>query len=135
MKPNVTPTKNKGSSRSEKSISPPRSAPPKPLSRVTIKQDMLHKNDISPYDITEDKENTSESLLTTNQVQLKDESSQNTRISFSGLDPKRLEKHLKRPTSAPMRKKAEGENVKIQRDEDTKSSVDLREYYLFLIRR
>ena len=125
--PTITPTKDKATSRTAGSISPPRSMPPKPLPRVTIKQDSLHENELTQSDGKDDKENVNEALRN-NSVKLKGESSQTSRTSFSGLDPKRLEQRMKRPTSAPMRKQPGEENIKILSTQEIKSSVDLREY-------
>ena len=100
--------------------------PPKPFPRVTIKQAALQENEMEQYDNKNANENVNDDLPS-NSMKLKGELSQTSRTSFSGLDPKRLEKRMKRPTSAPMKKQSEGENIKVVNTQETESSVDLRE--------
>ena len=86
---------------------------------------------MAPYDGKDPKDNLNEVSIA-NGMKLKGELSQTSRTSFSGLDPKRLER-MKRPTSAPMKKQSGEDNIKVLSTQETESSVDLREYgYLYL---
>ena len=124
----TTPTKGTTSSRTDGSISPPRAIPPKPLPRVIIKQKTFSDNNIEELEF-EDNEEYDNNTSYDNNVKKKRESSQPVRTSFSGLDPKRLERRMKRPSSAPMKKQADKENIKPQNQAEIDSSVDLRKYF------
>ena len=122
----LTPTKGILSSRTDGSISPPRSMPPKPLPRFNMKQTAFNDDDIIESDV-EDNLFTGRGLSTISTVSKSKESSQNVRTfnTLTGIDPKRLERHMKnRPKSAPMKKQSNKENTRPKQATD--SSVDLR---------
>ena len=130
----TTPTKGTTSSRTDGSISPPRAIPPKPLPRVTIKKNMFSDNNIEELEYEDNDEYDNDANHDTN-VTKKRESSQPIRTSFSGIDPKRLERRMKRPSSAPTKKQADKENVPPDHlnPPDTDSSVDLRKDFIYSI--
>ena len=123
----LTPSKGILSSRADESISPPRNMPPKPLPRFNVKQTAFNDDDIIESEL-EDNLYTGRLVSSNSNTSKSKESSQQARTTLSGIDPKRLERHMKnRPKSAPLKKLSNKENSRPHQDTD--SSVDLREYY------
>ena len=107
--------------------------PPRPLPRFNVKQAAFNDDDIIE---SEDDNNlhTGKVLSSKSNASMSKESSQQVRTTLSGIDPKRLERHMKnRPKSAPLKKLSNKENSRPYQDTD--SSVDLRKYVcLYFIR-
>ena len=117
----MTPTKGIVSSRTDESISPPRSIPPKPLPRFNVKQTAFNDDDIIESD---EYDNLYTGRELSSNISKSKESSQPERTTLSGIDPKRLERHMKnRPKSAALKKQSN----KDKETQITDSSVDLRE--------
>ena len=122
-----TPTKGNTSSRADGSISPPRTYPPKPLPRVTIKQkNALYEDDVEEF-VRDESRNDERKGFSEKTRKPQVEIDESNRTSLSGIDPKRLEHRMKmkmkRPSSAPMKKQSGKENVKPE-------GVDLRKYWM-----
>ena len=100
------------------------------MPRLTVKNNTFLDNNIEELDFEDNDEYDNESKYD-NELKKKRESSQPVRTSFSGLDPKRLERRMKRPSSAPMKKQTDKENIKPHNNaEIDSSSVDLRKYFI-----
>ena len=99
------------------------------MPRVTIKQNAFYDNNIVESECEDDNEYANRPYYP-NGVKPQIEPNQPIRTTLTGLDPKRLEKAMrkKRPSSAPLKKQNEKENVKSHLPQETDSSVDLRKY-------
>ena len=119
-------------SRTDASISPPRSTPPKPLSRVKMKKPTLYEDNLEEFEGEDSEDYTNEAFYNSRKNAPKD-SGQNSRTSMTGLDPRRIEQHMKmkRPSSAPMKELAEKENMRPLSTQEIDSSVDLSKHYSY----
>ena len=105
--------------------------PPRPLPRFNVKQAAFNDDDIIE---SEDDNNlhTGKVLSSKSNASMSKESSQQVRTTLSGIDPKRLETHMKnRPKSAPLKKQSNKENTRPKYPQESDSSIDLRKSHCF----
>ena len=108
--------------------------PPRPLPRFNVKQAAFNDDDIIESE-DDDNLHTGRVLSSNSHTSKSKESNQQARTTLSGIDPKRLERHMKnRPKSAPLKKQSNKENTRPKYPQESDSSVDLRtshSLYLF----
>ena len=100
--------------------------PPRPLPRFNVKQTAFNDDDIIESG-DDDNLHTVKVLSSNSNISKSKESSQQDRTTLSGIDPKRLERHMKnRPKSAPLKKQSNKENARPKYPQESDSSIDLR---------
>ena len=105
--------------------------PPRPLPRFNVKQAAFNDDDIIESE-DDDNLHTGRVLSSNSNTSKSKESSQQARTTLSGIDPKRLERHMKnRPKSAPLKKQSNKENTRPRYPQESDSSVDLRKSHCF----
>ena len=97
-----------------------------------MKKPTLHEDNLEEFEGEDSEDYTNEAFYNSRKNAPKD-SGQNSRTSMTGLDPRRIEQHMKmkRPSSAPMKELAEKENMRPLSTQEIDSSVDLSKYYSY----
>ena len=97
-----------------------------------MKKPTLHEDDLEELEGEDSEDYTNQAFYNGRKNAPKD-SAQNSRTSMTGLDPKRIEQHMKmkRPSSAPMKELSEKENMRPLSTQEIDSSVDLSKHYSY----
>ena len=97
-----------------------------------MKKPTLHEDNLEEFEGEDSEDYTNEAFYNSRKNAPKD-SGQNSRTSMTGLDPRRIEQHMKmkRPSSAPMKELAEKENMRPLSTQEIDSSVDLSKHYSY----
>ena len=99
---------------------------------MKMKKPTLHEDDLEEFEGEDSEDYTNQAFYNSRKNAPKD-SGQNSRTSMTGLDPKRIEQHMKmkRPSSAPMKELSEKENMRPLSTQEIDSSVDLSKHYWY----
>ena len=99
-----------------------------------MKKPILHEDNLEEFEGDDSENYTNEAFYNSRKNAPKD-SGQNSRTSMTGLDPKRIEQHMKmkRPSSAPMKELSEKENTRPLSTQEIDSSVDLSKHYSYQV--